>query len=297
MRKHRLVLLAVATTVLVAATSAMAATEFTDVPPLHTFAGDIAWMSDSGITRGCNPPANDQYCPEDFVTRGQMAAFFHRFALSDQVPTGPAGPAGPAGEDGAVGPAGPAGQDGADGPIGPQGPQGAKGNKGDQGDQGAKGDPGDQGPAGPQGPQGLPGIQGDQGLQGPQGEQGPKGDQGDQGIQGEQGLQGEQGPKGDTGDQGPVGPQGPQGLPGVVSFERVSNVSPNNSAGNKTVEVACGEGQVAVGGGASTSAAWVYATSYPNADLTGWVAVGTESILQGGNWTVTVYAVCATLGE
>ncbi|MGB9357444.1 MAG: S8 family serine peptidase [Acidimicrobiia bacterium] len=39
---------------------------------------DIAWMSALGITRGCNPPLNDHYCPTGRVTRGQMAAFLTR---------------------------------------------------------------------------------------------------------------------------------------------------------------------------------------------------------------------------
>jgi len=51
---------------------------FLDVPVSHLFASDIAWLSDAGITRGCNPPANDLYCPDDAVTRGQMAAFLVR---------------------------------------------------------------------------------------------------------------------------------------------------------------------------------------------------------------------------
>jgi len=42
------------------------------------FESDIEWMATNGITRGCNPPANDEFCPEDFVTRGQMAAFLVR---------------------------------------------------------------------------------------------------------------------------------------------------------------------------------------------------------------------------
>jgi hypothetical protein len=45
------------------------------------FQDDIAWLAGSGITRGCNPPANSQFCPTDHVTRGQMAAFLTR-ALS-----------------------------------------------------------------------------------------------------------------------------------------------------------------------------------------------------------------------
>ena len=31
-----------------------------------------------GLTQGCNPPANDQYCPSDPVTRAQMASFLVR---------------------------------------------------------------------------------------------------------------------------------------------------------------------------------------------------------------------------
>lgn len=38
----------------------------------------IEAMVAAGITRGCNPPSNDRYCPEGVVTRGQMAAFLTR---------------------------------------------------------------------------------------------------------------------------------------------------------------------------------------------------------------------------
>ena len=30
------------------------------------------------MTKGCNPPDNDQYCPDSYVSRGQMAAFLVR---------------------------------------------------------------------------------------------------------------------------------------------------------------------------------------------------------------------------
>ena len=46
------------------------------------FENDIDKLGTSGVTKGCNPPVNDRYCPGDFVTRGQMAAFLHR-ALGD----------------------------------------------------------------------------------------------------------------------------------------------------------------------------------------------------------------------
>jgi hypothetical protein len=35
-------------------------------------------LAASGITRGCNPPDNDEFCPDDTVTRAQMAVFLIR---------------------------------------------------------------------------------------------------------------------------------------------------------------------------------------------------------------------------
>jgi len=58
-------------------TSTDGATDFTDTAN-STFVNDIARLSAAGITRGCNPPANDEYCPERTLTRGEMAAFFVR---------------------------------------------------------------------------------------------------------------------------------------------------------------------------------------------------------------------------
>jgi Tol biopolymer transport system component len=52
----------------------------------HRFASDIAWLADREITRGCNPPSNTRFCPDGFVTRGQMAAFLVRaLGLSDRL--------------------------------------------------------------------------------------------------------------------------------------------------------------------------------------------------------------------
>lgn len=56
------------------------------LPPGGSFVDDdgnvheasIEAIAGAGITRGCNPPANDRYCPDSPVTRGQMAAFFVR---------------------------------------------------------------------------------------------------------------------------------------------------------------------------------------------------------------------------
>jgi glucose/arabinose dehydrogenase len=47
----------------------------------NTHEGDIEAIAQEGITLGCNPPANTRYCPDDDVTRGEMAAFLRR-ALS-----------------------------------------------------------------------------------------------------------------------------------------------------------------------------------------------------------------------
>jgi hypothetical protein len=44
----------------------------------HLFENDITWLAERGITKGCNPPAYDQYCPDDPVTRAQMASFLVR---------------------------------------------------------------------------------------------------------------------------------------------------------------------------------------------------------------------------
>jgi hypothetical protein len=42
------------------------------------FEVDIARLAGAGITRGCNPPVNDRYCPDEPVTRSQMASLLAR---------------------------------------------------------------------------------------------------------------------------------------------------------------------------------------------------------------------------
>jgi hypothetical protein len=51
---------------------------FNDVPSSNIFANDITKLATAGITRGCNPPANNLFCPKDGVTRGETTAFLHR---------------------------------------------------------------------------------------------------------------------------------------------------------------------------------------------------------------------------
>jgi hypothetical protein len=43
-----------------------------------TFESAIEKLAAAGITEGCNPPANDRFCPNQYVTRGMMAAFLVR---------------------------------------------------------------------------------------------------------------------------------------------------------------------------------------------------------------------------
>lgn len=59
------------------------ATHFSDVSS-SIFADDIAWLSAAGITKGCG---SGRFCPNDPVTREQLAAFLRR-ALEHVVPTG-----------------------------------------------------------------------------------------------------------------------------------------------------------------------------------------------------------------
>ncbi len=42
------------------------------------FEDQIDKLATAGVTRGCNPPVNDEFCPTSDVTRGQMAAFLRR---------------------------------------------------------------------------------------------------------------------------------------------------------------------------------------------------------------------------
>lgn len=69
--------------------SGVVGSRYSDVGAGNVFCGDVEWLAESGITLGCNPPANDRFCPADGVTRGQMAAFLYR-ALYGTLTEGPA---------------------------------------------------------------------------------------------------------------------------------------------------------------------------------------------------------------
>lgn len=46
---------------------------------------DIEAIAAAGITKGCNPPANDRFCPDEPVTRAQMASFLVRADVAENV--------------------------------------------------------------------------------------------------------------------------------------------------------------------------------------------------------------------
>jgi hypothetical protein len=50
---------------------------FPDVANGAFYHDDVEWLLDNDITQGCSAT---EYCPNDYVTRGQMAAFLHRTA-------------------------------------------------------------------------------------------------------------------------------------------------------------------------------------------------------------------------
>lgn len=62
---------------------------FTD-DTANTFENDINRLAEAGVTKGCNPPTNTQFCPESPVTRAEMATFLGRaLGLTPDVPPSP----------------------------------------------------------------------------------------------------------------------------------------------------------------------------------------------------------------
>lgn len=53
------------------------------------FERDIRLLKAHDVTKGCNPPGNDRYCPDRTLTRGEMAAFLVRVADLGEPGEGP----------------------------------------------------------------------------------------------------------------------------------------------------------------------------------------------------------------
>ena len=61
---------------------------FSDVDAGQWWSGHVERLAELGITAGCRS-GSDEYCPDDAVTRGQMATFLRRaFVLDAAVPQG-----------------------------------------------------------------------------------------------------------------------------------------------------------------------------------------------------------------
>ena len=79
-RRRLIITMATLLLIAVAPVAVMAAGgQFTDDDD-SIFETEIEWMATTGVTAGCNPPANDHYCPKANLNREQMAAFLYRFA-------------------------------------------------------------------------------------------------------------------------------------------------------------------------------------------------------------------------
>ncbi len=80
-RRYALIAALVAAILIIPA-AVFASNGFGDVPDSEIFHGDIEWMATNGITSGCG---GGNYCPDDNVSRGQMAAFMKRLATKKVV--------------------------------------------------------------------------------------------------------------------------------------------------------------------------------------------------------------------
>jgi len=82
----RRLLIVIALTVMVLSVVPAASALAEDLPPGGTFVDDdllaeegfIEAIFAAGVTKGCNPPTNDKFCPERILTRGEMASIFVR---------------------------------------------------------------------------------------------------------------------------------------------------------------------------------------------------------------------------
>ena len=72
-------MLALGTTLSLAATACAVETAFSDVDADHPFAGAIRWAAENGYVNGYS---DGRFGVDDYVTRAQLAAVFHRSAGS-----------------------------------------------------------------------------------------------------------------------------------------------------------------------------------------------------------------------
>src|SRR6266542_1055078 len=83
LRRSLVVTLFVALSLLMFSLGAFAFHDFSDVDRAAFYHDDAHWLKEMGITLGCG---GTLFCPNDPVTRGQMAAFLHRASRVHELP-------------------------------------------------------------------------------------------------------------------------------------------------------------------------------------------------------------------
>jgi hypothetical protein len=100
-------------------------------------------------------------------------------------------------------------------------------------------------------------------------------------------------------NQLPSGPPGPQGPPGVSGLQRAELSTATDSGSPKVVSATCPPGKRAIGGGARVtgggSSEVSILDSFPEADGSRWNTRAVEVNATSASWTLTAFAVCATV--
>ena len=103
-------------------------------------------------------------------------------------------------------------------------------------------------------------------------------------------------PAGPAGPTGPIGPAGPAGPAGLSGLERVDTTSASNSVTSKTQATTCPTGKRLLGGGVRLNpllAQLNVQQAFPDNDNV-FRATVREVTATAANWSITVFAVCAT---
>src|SRR6266540_3635778 len=83
LRRSFIVTVFVALSLMLFSLGAFAFHDFSDVDSAAFYHDDVNWLKEMGITLGCG---GTLFCPNDPVTRGQMAAFLHRASRVHELP-------------------------------------------------------------------------------------------------------------------------------------------------------------------------------------------------------------------
>ncbi len=83
LRRSLAIALLVVLSLVIFSLGAFAFHDFSDVDTATFYHDDVHWLKEMGITLGCG---GTLFCPDDPVTRGQMAAFLHRASRVHELP-------------------------------------------------------------------------------------------------------------------------------------------------------------------------------------------------------------------